>query len=99
MTSQTQQHSAWLAAHHAELTAGDLWLHYFSIGGYLTEFELDAYLHGMFPIPQGEGNTVALALNELIDDLPRRPRAHYVVGPPPDQHRPAAPSSRSPDDD
>ncbi|MBG6224430.1 hypothetical protein IWX63_000989 [Arthrobacter sp. CAN_A2] len=78
MTAQTQQHSTWLAAHHADLLARDLWLHYFSIGGYLTEFELDAYLHGMLPLPQGERNTVALALNELIDDLPRRPRADYV---------------------
>ncbi|WP_104168003.1 hypothetical protein [Arthrobacter sp. SX1312] len=99
MTSQTQQQSSWLAAHHAELTAGDLWLHYFSIGGYLTEFELDAYLHGMLPIPQGEGNTVALALNELIDDLPRRPRAEYVQGPSADQRPPAAPCGGAPADE
>lgn len=74
----TQQHSTWLAAHAAGLTAEDLWLHYFSIGGNLQAFELDAYLHGICPLPQGDRNMIALALNELIDDLPPRPKAEFV---------------------
>ncbi|WP_394250712.1 hypothetical protein [Arthrobacter pityocampae] len=89
MTDHTQQHSTWLAAHHAHLTAEDLWLHYFSVGGYLGVFELDAYLHGLYALPQGERNTVALALNELIDDqidtrlndLSHHPKAEFVHGP------------------
>ncbi|MHA7209805.1 hypothetical protein [Arthrobacter sp. MDT1-65] len=72
MTQHTQQHSSWLAASAADLTANDVWLYYFSIGGTLEAFELDAYLHGAYPLPQGERNMIALAVNELIDDLPRR---------------------------
>ena len=78
MTQQTQQRSAWRAAHAAGLTASDLWLHYHSIGGLLEPLELDAYLHGMYLLPQGERNRVAVALNELIDDLPPRPKADFV---------------------
>lgn len=78
MTQRTQQHSTWLAAREAGLAADDLWLHYFSVGGNLQPFELEAYLHGMYPLPVGERNTIALALNELIDDLPQRRKAEFV---------------------
>lgn len=71
MTQETQQQSVRLAAREADLTADELWLHYYSIGGNLTAFELDAYLHGMYPAPAGEQNMIAWALNELIDDLPQ----------------------------
>jgi hypothetical protein len=79
MTHHNQQHSTWLAAHDAELTTSDLWVHYVSVGGNLTLFELDAYLHGLYPTPVGERNMIAAALNELIDDLPQRPKAEIVV--------------------
>ncbi|MCU1634500.1 MAG: hypothetical protein JWM61_3152 [Micrococcaceae bacterium] len=82
MTARTQQHSTWLAALRADLSADDLWVHYYGIGGYLGVVELDAYLHGMYFLPQGERNTVALALNELIDDLPERLKAEFVHTPP-----------------
>ena len=81
MTAQTQQHSTWFAAHSASLTANDVWLHYFSIGGNLEAFELDAYLHGIYPLPQDERNTIATALNEMIDDLPQRPKAEFAHEP------------------
>jgi hypothetical protein len=81
MTAHTQQHSTWLAARQADLTVEELWLHYYSICGNLTLFELDAYLHGMYALPQRERNLVALALNELIDELPPRPKAEFVDGP------------------
>ena len=71
MTPQTQQHTTWLAAHDADVTAEELWLHYYSIGGNLTAFELDAYLHGAYRLPVAERNAIAWALNELIDDLPQ----------------------------
>lgn len=79
MSEQTQQHSTWLAAQDAALTAEDLWLHYYSVGGNLEVFELAAYLHGMYPLPVGERNTIALAINELIDGLPQRHRKAEFV--------------------
>lgn len=81
MTQHTQQRSTWLAAHEAEVSADDLWVHYYSVGGNLGAFELEAYLHGMYPLPLRERNTIALALNELIDDLPQRRKAEFMDGP------------------
>ncbi|RJT96500.1 hypothetical protein D6T65_15240 [Arthrobacter frigidicola] len=82
MTQHSQQFSTWLAARAAGLTADELWLHYYSVGGNLDVFELDAYLQGLYPLLLGERNTIVLALNELIDDLPQGRRAAYVDEPP-----------------
>ena len=78
MTQKSQQRSTWHAAYEAGIIAEDLWLHYFSIGGNLGPLELDAYLHDLYPLPVLERNLIALALNELIDALPRS-----VDSPPP----------------
>lgn len=78
MNQLTQQHTTWFAARAARLTADDLWLHYYSVGGNLTAFEIDAYPRGAYPLPMGERNLIALALNELIDDLPKRPKAEFL---------------------
>ena len=81
MTQESQQRSTSLAAREAEVSAADLWVHYYSVGGNLGAFELEAYLHGMYPLPVRERNTIALALNELIDDLPQRRKAEFMDGP------------------
>ncbi len=52
----------------AGLTVGEVWLHYVNMGGDIGETEVDAYLHGMMPLPAGERNCVSQAVNELIDD-------------------------------
>lgn len=80
------------------MTVQTLWLHYFSVGGNLRAFELEAYLNGAYLLPVAERNLVALALNEVIDTLPQRPRAAFdddlsplpgrMVPPPPDGARP-----------
>lgn len=77
MTAQAQQRSTQIAAQDAALTAPDLWLYYFSVGGNLRAFDIDAYLNGVYPLPVGERNLIALALNEMIDALPPRPRAVF----------------------
>lgn len=81
MTAQTQQHSTWLAFTDSALTVEDLWLYYFGVGGDLEVFELGAYLHGMYELSQYERNAVAVALNEMIDDLPQSRRAEFVHPP------------------
>lgn len=75
MNQKTQQHSSWLAARDADPTLDEIWLHYLSMGGNIKELELDAYLHGVYPLPEGERDLIALALNELIDELPQRRKA------------------------
>lgn len=81
MSQHTQQHSTWRAAHDARLGAHDIWWHYFSISGNLSVFEVDAYLHGMYPLNVDERNLIAIAVNELVDELPGRSKAEFVEYP------------------
>ncbi|MGN7251486.1 MULTISPECIES: hypothetical protein [unclassified Arthrobacter] len=65
------------ALQHARIDTADLWLHYFSIGGNVGEYEVDAHLQGAFPLPELQRDLLAHAANELIDELPPPPRAPY----------------------
>jgi len=60
----------------AGISIGDLWLHYFSLGGTVGEYEVEAYLQGLLSLPSLQRDLLAMAANELIDDMPR-PRAPY----------------------
>lgn len=64
------------AFQHAELTANELWLRYFALGGDAGPTEVDAYLNGLMPFSQFQHNILALALNERLNELPA-PRAPY----------------------
>ncbi|CAN7207697.1 hypothetical protein LJR013_000638 [Pseudarthrobacter oxydans] len=60
----------------ADIPVSDLWLKYFSLSGDAGEYEVEAYLQGLLSLPPVQRDLLALAANELIDDLPR-PRAPY----------------------
>lgn len=60
----------------ADIPASELWLKYFSLSGDAGEYEVEAYLQGLLSLPPVQRDLLALAANELIDDLPR-PRAPY----------------------
>ncbi|WDF34788.1 hypothetical protein PTW37_07840 [Arthrobacter agilis] len=62
------------------ISVGDLWLHYFSMGGGVDEYEVNAYLHGLIDLPDYERDCVAQAVNELYDDLCRQRGAPYSSG-------------------
>jgi len=66
-----------VAIDRAGITAGELWLRYFSIGGSAGEYEVEAYLHGLHSLPVLQRDLLAHAANELIDELPPIPRAPY----------------------
>ena len=55
----------------ADITAGELWLKYFSVSGDAGEYEVEAYLQGLLSLPPIQRDLLALAANELIDELPR----------------------------
>lgn len=55
----------------ADITAGELWLKYFSVSGDAGEYEVEAYLQGLLSLPAIQRDLLALAANELIDELPR----------------------------
>ncbi|PPB48065.1 hypothetical protein C4K88_16595 [Arthrobacter pityocampae] len=61
----------------ADLALPQVWLHYFSITGTVDEYEIDAYLNRMIALPPTECDKLAHAVNELIDDIPPRPRAPF----------------------
>lgn len=60
----------------ADITVGELWLQYFSVSGDAGEYEVEAYLQGLLSLPPLQRDLLALAANELIDELPR-PHAPY----------------------
>lgn len=62
----------------AGIDRGRLWLYYFSIGGEVSEFELDAYLHHSLALPRLQRDLLAQAANEILVDL-APPRAPYAA--------------------
>ncbi|MDR6508405.1 hypothetical protein [Arthrobacter oryzae] len=60
-----------------DITVGKLWLNYFSIGGAVGEYEVEAYLQGLLSLPRMQRDLLAMAANELIDSVPRL-RAPYA---------------------
>ncbi|WP_222123013.1 hypothetical protein, partial [Staphylococcus epidermidis] len=68
------------------LTAGYCWCHflgtglverYFSIGGTVGEYEVEAYVQGLLSLPTLQRDLLAMAANELINAVPRL-RAPYA---------------------
>ncbi len=76
------------AIRHAQISLGELWLHYFAIGGDAGEYEVEAYLHGSFTLPPLQRDLLAHAANELIDDRPPPPRAPYSTDVPESERSP-----------
>jgi hypothetical protein len=74
---QTQLGGLRRAMDSAGIDAEELWLHYFGIGGLVGEYEVDAYLESLLSLPPLQRDLLAHAANEIIDDLPTRPRAPY----------------------
>ncbi|WP_258006451.1 hypothetical protein [Arthrobacter sp. AFG20] len=61
----------------SDITPAELWLNYFSIGGTVGEYEVEAYLQGLLSLPEAQRDLLAMAANELIDAVPRL-RAPYA---------------------
>ncbi|KDN22030.1 PP2C family protein-serine/threonine phosphatase [Amycolatopsis rifamycinica] len=72
-----QQRSLALAFNRAELSVEDLWLRYFGLGGETGFVDVDAYLHGLSDLPPLERDTLALAVNERLDELTWSHRAGF----------------------
>lgn len=77
------------------LSITGVWLHYISLGGDYTEYELDAYLHGALTLSAYQHDVIAQAVNELIDMLPPPPRASFSSEPDFDQVEHLAPDDGS----
>jgi hypothetical protein len=53
----------------ADLSIGELYLRYFSIGGIAGQFEVEAYIHGAIALPPLQRDILSHALNERLDEL------------------------------
>jgi hypothetical protein len=73
----------------AAIDRGQLWLYYFSIGGEVGEYEVDAYLHHSLLLPRLQRDLLAQAANEILAEIVP-PRAPYAADlGPEDPSRPA----------
>lgn len=46
----------------------DLWVYYYSVGGSLDEFDIEAYLFGLMPLPELEHLLLIEATREILSD-------------------------------
>ncbi|MHA7220511.1 hypothetical protein ACX80L_16680 [Arthrobacter sp. MDT1-48-3] len=53
----------------AGISVEELWLYYFSLSGSLDQIDLDAYLHGLMPLPGVDRTMLALAVDEMRTDI------------------------------
>ncbi|MHC5560669.1 hypothetical protein [Kocuria sp. U4B] len=72
----------------AGIDRAQLWLYFFGIGGDVSEFELDAYLHHSMLLPRLQRDLLAQAANEILMDL-APPKAPYAADLADDQPDPA----------
>lgn len=65
----------------ANIDQGRLWLYFFSIGGSISEFELDAFLHHSLVLPRLQRDLLAQAANEILAEQapPRVPYAADIL--------------------
>src|SRR3954464_12854739 len=62
----------------ADLTLEQLWVRYFGLGGTAGLVEVDAYLHGLMPLPALQRDMLAHAVNERLDELTWPHRVPYT---------------------
>lgn len=61
-----------------DLSFGDLWLRYFSIGGMSTALEIEAVLYGALVGDPHDRDVLAVALNERFAELGHHHPLAYV---------------------
>lgn len=76
-TAEGRRRQTRVALERAQLTADELWLRCFALGGTVGPADLAAYLDGDLSLDDTEADRVALAVNERLDDLHWRNRAPY----------------------
>nr|WP_294693691.1 hypothetical protein [uncultured Friedmanniella sp.] len=68
-----------VARRSADWTIEQLWINYLALGGTLVIFDLDAHLAGLIPMPAGQQDVLACALNERLADLKQTVRVPYLT--------------------
>lgn len=92
---------------HTDISIEELWLRYFSLGGQVGQFEVEAYIHGAMALPALQRDLLAHALNERLDEVySQEPRAPYsqvsteqTGGPDRPDRKPAGDAGDAPQED
>jgi hypothetical protein len=79
-SEQEQRHGIASALHRADLTLDELWMRYFALGGTAGLMEVEAYLHELMPLPAGQRDMLAHAVNERLRELTPAGPAPYSRG-------------------
>ncbi|MCS7475910.1 PP2C family protein-serine/threonine phosphatase [Umezawaea endophytica] len=74
---EAQRRALTASLRRADLTLEQLWIRYFSLGGEVGLTEVEAYLHGMMPLPADQCDVLAHAVNERLDELTWPHRVPY----------------------
>ncbi|HUQ61655.1 PP2C family protein-serine/threonine phosphatase [Lentzea sp.] len=67
-----------LAFDRSDLTLQQLWTRYFALGGDAGPVEVEAFLHGLMPLPALQRDVLAHAVNERLDELTWPHRVPYT---------------------
>ncbi|WP_218130770.1 hypothetical protein [Lentzea albidocapillata] len=78
MNHDLQLHALSRAFSRAGLTPEQLWMRYFALGGAAGLMEVEAYLHGLMPLPALQRDMLAHAINERFDELNQPHRVPYT---------------------
>src|SRR3712207_433570 len=81
MTHSSRHERIDAARRRAKLSVQQLWLDYMSFSGIADHVEVEAYLHGLMPLPSYQEDKLAHAVNERLDDLYRAARLPYSTAP------------------
>jgi hypothetical protein len=65
------------AFRHADLSLEQLWMRYFSLGGDADLVDVEAHLAGLVCLPDVDGDLLAVAVNERLDELRAARRVPY----------------------
>jgi serine phosphatase RsbU (regulator of sigma subunit) len=66
------------AFRHADLTLEQLWTRYFALGGDADLMDVDAHLAGLLPLPPGDRDMLAHAINERLEEVVAAHRVPYT---------------------
>ena len=79
MSGPTPRHQLFEAARtRAEWSVQQLWVGYLALGGSRDAFDIEAYLHGLGPLPEAHQDILANAVNERLEDLYLAARVPYL---------------------
>ena len=77
--SDSRHHLFDRALHQADWTVHQAWLETIAAGGTSSVFDLEAFLHGLGPLPPTQQDVLASVVNDRLADLYEAARVPYLT--------------------